>query len=222
MTSPADLVHVQVSLDPVSLMQTLVTWIRGLATPSVAVSLDTVEKDVIDATTTTTEIRPFLAEVVKSVNATETLTWPLKEIVTLGAENVSDVCMKRKDSTVNDVDQAGSVTPRSNNVLDVFATISELTEKGMEFVTQFQDSVLVTRMWLERNVMNVHLITGTLLRVKDANPVTVTRKEATLSNATCSKVSATANLDSAADAAMSAKPITGATPVSSVSVSKLP
>lgn len=120
---------------------------------------------------------------------------------------------------MNDVDQAGSATLRSNNVLDVFAMISELIGKGMVFVMQLLDSVLVTLTWLERSVMNVHLTTGTLLRPKDANPVTVTRKEATLSNATSSKVSATANLDSAADDAMSAKPITGATLVSSASVS---
>lgn len=88
MTSPADPVRVLVSLDPVSHMLTLVTWIQGLATPSVAVFLDTVEKDVIAVTTTTTEIRPFLVEVVKSVSVTETLTLQLKAIVTLEAESV--------------------------------------------------------------------------------------------------------------------------------------
>lgn len=219
MTSLADHVHVQVSLDPVSHMQTLVTWIQELETLSVAVFLDTLEKDVIGVTTTTTEIRPFLVEVVRNVNVTETLTLLLKETVTLEAESVSDVCMKRKDSTVNDVDQDGSATPRNNSVLDVFAMILELIGKGMVFVMQPQDSVPVTPTWLERNVMNVHPITGTLPRAKDANPVTVTRKEVTPSSVTCSKVFATANLDSVEDDVMSVKPITGATLVSSVSVS---
>lgn len=219
MTSLAGHVHVQVFLDPVSHMQTLVTWIQGLAILSVAVFLDTPEKDVIGVTTTTTEIRPFLVEVVRNVNVMETLTLLLKETATLEAESVSDVCTRRKDSTVNDVDQDGSATPRSNSVLDVFAMISEPIGKGMVFVMQPQDSVPVTPTWLERSVMNVHPITGTLLRVKDANPVTVTRKEVTPSSVTCSRVSATANLDSVEDDVMSVKPITGVTLVSSVSVS---
>lgn len=220
-TSHVDRARVQEFQDLVSRTLTPVTWIQGRLIQFAAVFLDTLENGVIVVTTTTTEIQLFQVEVVRSVNVMVTPTWQQLETVTLEVENVSVACMKPKDSIVNDVALDGSAMPQSNSVPNVSVTILEPIAQGTVFAMQLLANVLATRTSLERSVMNVLLTTGTLPPEKAVKLVTVTLKEVTHSNVTCSKEFVTANLDLVDEDVTSARRITGVILVFSVSVSLL-